>query len=63
MVRSETTAALRRAMRRAAFHLLRAALESVKAIEAVVDELASVGHDDSDNEDGETHRRVHIEVE
>jgi hypothetical protein len=40
---SETVAALRRAGKRALFHLLRAGVEGLKAIEAVVDELARVG--------------------
>jgi hypothetical protein len=40
---SETAAALRRAGKRALFHLLRAGVEGLKAIEAVVDELARVG--------------------
>jgi hypothetical protein len=40
---SETAAALRRAGRRALFHLMRAGVEGLKALEAVVDELARVG--------------------
>ena len=40
---SETAAALRRAGQRALFHLMRAGLEGLKALEAVVDELARVG--------------------
>lgn len=39
---SETTAALQRAGRRAVYHLMRAGLEGLKAIEAVVDELSRV---------------------
>jgi hypothetical protein len=46
---SETVAALRRAARRAAFHLMRAGLESLKALEAVVDELAKVGKPQAEN--------------
>lgn len=38
----ETLAALRRAAVRVAYHLLRAGVESLKAIEAVVEELGSV---------------------
>lgn len=59
---SETVAALKRAGARAAFHLLRAGVESLKAIEAVVDELGKVGSardDDIDPPDGP----VRIEVE
>jgi hypothetical protein len=40
---SETSAALRRAAKRALFHLARAGVEGLKALEAVVDELARVG--------------------
>lgn len=57
---SETAAALKRAGRRVVYHLLRAGLEGLKALEAVVDELAVVGKPDDD--DG-TESRVRIEVE
>lgn len=40
---SETVAALKRAGMRAAFHLLRAGVEGLKAVEAIVDELGKVG--------------------
>ena len=61
---SETAAALKRAGVRVAFHLLRAGVESLKAIEAVVDELGKVGTRRGDDaaappEDGP----VRIEVE
>lgn len=59
---SETLAALKRAGVRAAFHLLRAGVESLKALEAVVDELGKVGavrDDDTRPSDGP----VRIEVE
>lgn len=63
---SETVAALKRAGMRAAFHLLKAGVESLKAVEAVLDELgqvrrgeaASDGHDDRDDR-----RPVRIEIE
>jgi hypothetical protein len=61
MSESETVAAIRRAGRRAGFHLLRAAVESLKAIEVVVDELATVRRDG--NNDEEPPRRERIEVE
>ncbi len=48
---SETVAALRRAGRRVVFHLLRAGLEGLKALEAVVDELGHVGRDAADDDD------------
>ena len=40
---SETAAALGRAGRRALYHLMRAGVEGLKALEAIVDELARVG--------------------
>jgi hypothetical protein len=48
MSESETAAALRRAGKRALFHLMRAGVEGLKAIEAVVDELAQVGKEPDD---------------
>ena len=48
MSESETAAALRRAGKRALFHLMRAGVEGLKAIEAVVDELAKVGKETDD---------------
>ena len=64
MNESETGAALRRAGRRAAFHLLRAAVEGLKAVEVLVDELSKVGRPAAeDEEDGSTGGRVHIDVE
>ncbi len=56
---SETAAALRRAGRRAAWHLLRAGVETLRAVEVVVDELATVGRQPPP----EPPRRVRIEVE
>ncbi|HEX2155236.1 MAG TPA: hypothetical protein VHL52_14825 [Acidimicrobiia bacterium] len=60
---SETAEALRRAARRVAFHLLRAGVEGLKALEAVVDELGKVG-DAPDRKRGDKERGpVHIDVE
>ncbi len=57
---SETVAALKRAGVRVAYHLLRAGVESLKAVEAVIDELGKVGADPGDRtEDGP----VRIEIE
>lgn len=59
---SETIGALKRAGIRAAFHLLRAGVEGLKAVEAVVDELGKVGAaqpEKGDDPDGP----VRIEVE
>ncbi len=41
-VDSDTAEALRRAAVRALFHLMKAAVESLRAVEAVVEELGSV---------------------
>ncbi|HUP17359.1 MAG TPA: hypothetical protein VM848_15065 [Acidimicrobiia bacterium] len=58
MSESETAAALRRAGKRALFHLMRAGVEGLKAIEAVVDELARVG---KETEDGPSATRIEVE--
>lgn len=58
MSESETAAALRRAGKRALFHLVRAGVEGLKAIEAVVDELAQVG---KDQEEPAQSRRIEVE--
>jgi hypothetical protein len=58
MTESETAAALRRAGKRALFHLIRAGVEGLKAIEAVVDELAQVG---KKPEDGQPATRIEVE--
>jgi hypothetical protein len=58
MSESETAAALRRAGKRALFHLMRAGVEGLKAIEAVVDELAQVG---KEPEEGPSSTRIEVE--
>ena len=55
---SETAAALRRAGKRALFHLMRAGVEGLKALEAVVDELAQVG---KEKEDSRPSTRIEVE--
>jgi hypothetical protein len=57
MSESETAAALRRAGKRALFHLMRAGVEGLKAIEAVVDELAQVGKEPDSTES----RKIEVE--
>lgn len=57
MSESETAAALRRAGKRALFHLMRAGVEGLKAIEAVVDELARVGKEPEPTES----RKIEVE--
>lgn len=61
MTDSDTKAALRRAGKRAAFHLVKAAVEGLKAIEAIVDELAAVGRDEQKKPDASG--PVHIDIE
>ncbi len=60
---SETAAALKRAGVRAAFHLLRAGVESLKALEAVVDELGKVGSRRVEHQEPPEEGPVRIEVE
>jgi hypothetical protein len=43
---SDTLAALRRAGKRAIYHLAMAGVEGLKALQAVVDELANIDRDD-----------------
>jgi hypothetical protein len=59
---SETVAALKRAGMRVAYHLLRAGVESLKAVEAIVDELGKVGSDGRGGSD-EHESPVRIEIE
>ncbi|HEY7703204.1 MAG TPA: hypothetical protein VID03_00045 [Acidimicrobiia bacterium] len=53
--------ALQRAISRAIYHLGKAGVEGLRAIEAIVDELGGIGSsdDEADDEEGP----VHIEVE
>lgn len=60
MPTAETKAALGRAGKRAAIHLVQALIEGLKAVEAVIDEIARIG--DSDHHDNEIPRQ-RIEVE
>ncbi|MGH9195234.1 MAG: hypothetical protein ACRD1T_05800 [Acidimicrobiia bacterium] len=57
---SATITALRRAGRRAIFHLMRAGVEGLKAVEAIVDELAQVS---KKADDAESQKPTRIEVE
>jgi len=56
---SETLEALSRAGRRVLYHLLRAGVEGLKAVEAVIEELGRVGESEDEGESG----RQRIEVE
>ncbi len=57
---SETVAAMGRAGRRAAYHLLQAAVEGLKAVEAVIEEIGGIG--DEKRQD-EKPQRQRIEIE
>lgn len=57
---SPSLAALGRAGRRAAFHLVQAAIEGLKAIEAVIEEVRSIG-DTSDQDVANSRKRIDIE--
>ncbi len=58
--KSPTAAALRRAGRRAAVHLVQALIEGLKALEAVIDEMAGAREGDQDRTRVRRHK---IEVE
>lgn len=57
---SQSLAALSRAGRRAAFHLIQAAIEGLKAVEAVIEEVSSI-REASDEDAGEPRKRIDIE--
>ena len=53
--------ALGRAGRRAAYHLLQAAVESLTALEAVIEELGAIGDENDDDERRPTTQRIEVE--
>jgi hypothetical protein len=57
---SEAMQALARAGRRVAYHLLQAAVEGLKAVEAVIEEVGSIGENDGDKAET-TRTRIDIE--
>lgn len=58
---SPTATALSRAGRRAAYHLLQAAVESLKAVEAVIEEIGAIGDENSHHDDASQRQRIEIE--
>lgn len=58
MTESETLEALRRAGKRFTYHLAMAAVEGLKAVSAVLDELATVGKPE---EPAKTRQRIDVE--
>jgi hypothetical protein len=57
---SPAVSALGRAGRRAAYHLLQAVVEGLKAIEAVFEELGGIG-DQDDDDTKQARQRIEIE--
>jgi hypothetical protein len=57
---SESMQAIGRAGRRAVYHLLQAAIEGLKAVEAVIEELGNIGDKDDDDTD-DTRARIEVE--
>lgn len=60
MNRDDLFETARRAGKRALIHLMQAAIESVKAVEAVIDEIGNMGQNDEENAERRTER---IDVE
>ncbi|MGH8913716.1 MAG: hypothetical protein ACRDZM_04275 [Acidimicrobiia bacterium] len=58
---SEAMQALGRAGRRAAYHLLQAVIEGLKAVEAVIEEVGNIG-DKNDGDDPQP-KRTRIDIE
>jgi hypothetical protein len=65
MAESETLNAVKRAGSRVVYHMLRAGVESLKAVEALVDELGKVGKTQNEHadEESESGGRVRIELD
>ncbi len=58
---SEAAQALARAGKRVVYHLLQAAIEGLKAVEAVIEEIGAIG--DKNGESGSEPLRTRIEIE
>lgn len=59
---SPTAQALARAGRRVAYHMMQAAVEGLKAVEAVIEEIGSI-NDEGQNDGTESSKRQRIEIE
>ncbi len=53
--------AVARAGRRAAYHLIQALVESLKAVEAVIEEIGSIGEEDQNPGEDPVRERIEIE--
>jgi hypothetical protein len=58
---SPAVQAMGRAGRRAAFHLLQAAVEGLKAIEAVIEEIGGIGDEPDQNGGVSSNQKIEIE--
>ena len=58
---SPAVAAMSRAGRRVAYHLMQAAVEGLKAVEAVIEEIGNIGDETDQNDDGSARQRIEIE--
>jgi hypothetical protein len=65
MAESETLNAVKRAGSRVVYHMLRAGVEGLKAVEALVDELGKVGkpQEGTGSDEPESGGRVRIELD
>lgn len=61
MESSVVRAALGRAGRRAAVHLVQAMIEGLKAIEAVIEEIGSISEDRDEDESPPARQRIEVE--
>lgn len=59
--REEVLTTLSRAGRRALIHMIQAAIEGVKAVEAVIDELAKMGDNDDGGQSSRGTERIEVE--
>lgn len=50
-----------RAGKRAAYHLLQAAVESLKALEAVIEEIGAIGEENGHHDETTSRQRIEIE--
>jgi hypothetical protein len=60
-MRDRVLNALNRAGKRALIHMIQAAIEGVKAVEAVIDELGNMGDDDDVEQSSTGAERIEVE--
>ena len=58
---SSTITALTRARRRALFHLIQAAVEGLKALEALIEEIGGIGTEKGHHGDSQPRQKIEIE--